>query len=175
MSYAFRSMGTGTLCGQVLRHAPKQFLNLGIHIFRHFFVSKINGHLEQRHRTHQILAPEFYFLAEFAGKSSQCLFALRLGLCLDQIGQTFNLGQIHPIVFEGTTRELPRLRQAEARQRRQFIHQCCNDRRRAMGLKLNTIFTRETVGAFKREDERLIDHTSIGVTQFSQAGPLGIR
>jgi len=85
--------------------------NLWRDIGRNILVSEINNGLKQRHRPDQIGAPLFDQRAEIPLEHPQSLFSLSLGLGLDQITETFDLGEIQTFVFQGASGKFTGLRQ----------------------------------------------------------------
>ena len=88
---------------------------------------------------------------------TQRLPALRLGLCADQVGEPFGLGQVQFAVEERTAAELPRFGQAYAVDRKRRLEAGHNHGFAAMHLQLRHILAGEAAWAGKPQHKPLID------------------
>jgi len=73
-----------------------------------------------------------------------------------QIGQPLSLRQIHPPMFESTTRKLARFGRTKPRDLRQCARDCRYSRPPTVKVELNNIFPSRAVGSGKANDKRSI-------------------
>jgi hypothetical protein len=107
--------------------------------------------------TKQPLLPGFTDSGQCAVHLAQSLSSLRLGLCRNQIRQTFNLGKIEFAVVERTTGKFPCFGRAQAVNPGQSRHNTSNNGTAAMNMQLDNIFTGKASWRWKPEHERTID------------------
>ena len=117
---------------------------------------KVDRRFDPRERTQQTAAPGLDLLAEGAFHLPQRLASLRLGLGGDEIGETFDLGQVELAVVEGAAREGAGLGRLEALCHKAFSHRG-DDRRAAMDMQLHHILAGEAGGAGEPERESIVD------------------
>ena len=101
----------------------------------------------------------FGTFAEKPFELPQRLAPLHLGLGVDQVGKTFDLGEIELAVFKAAPRELARLGWAQTIDARERVEQRRDDRLAAMDVKLRDIFA----GGARRPGNHSTSASSIGV------------
>ena len=107
------------------------------------FVGEVEPGLDQRLRAEQLRAPAFVELPQRAFRLRQRLTPLRLGLGIDQIGQTFDLGEIELAVLERAAGELAGLGKPHAGEGEQRIEHGADHGAAAMQLQLGHVLAGE--------------------------------
>jgi hypothetical protein len=99
---------------------------------------------------------------------------LRLGAGLEQVGKSFRLDQVYPVIGKGPAGKFPGLRQSHAIYRAKDFKHRIDHRRTTMNMKLCHIFTGRTQRSGHPNDEPLVDDLSgPGKPQLPYAGPAG--
>jgi len=111
------------------------------------------------------ILPSRDLLSQAALRERHRSLALRFRLSLDQVGETFGLSQVNPPILERTAGEFTRLRQVEAINLCQCPENRINDRAAAMALKFHDIFTGRTRRTVEAQNERIVQHIPIRLSQ----------
>ena len=102
--------------------------------------------------------------------------ALRLGFGVDQIGETFDGGEIEPAVLEGAPGELARLRRPQALDASERAEHRCNHRAAAVQLQLGHVLAGLAVRPGKPQRQRFVDRLAGGgIAHAGQPGLARLR
>jgi hypothetical protein len=94
--------------------------------------------------------------------------ALRLGLRVDQIGQSLRLREIEAPVLEGTQRELAGFGRAYRIVLGKLIENRSHDSAAAVTMNFGNILTREACWARHEQDQRMIEQRTVAAPNRSQ-------
>ena len=106
-------------------------------------VGEIESGLDQRLRAQQLVAPRLVERAQRALRLGERLTALRLGLGLHEIGETFHLGEIELAVLECAAREFAGLGEPRAVEREHRVDHRADHGGAAMDVQLGHVFAGE--------------------------------
>jgi hypothetical protein len=131
-------------------------------------VGEIQIGLDQCTRLQQSPRPSSIQVRQATFRLSNGKPPLHLRLRRNQIGQALGFSEIHPAVFEGPARELPRLRKANTRQTGQFRKNCRHNRPSPMDLQFSAVLTGKRLGRLKMENDTLIQKLSVSIPNRSE-------
>ena len=102
-------------------------------------------------------APVARLVAEQTLQLTQRLAALPIGVGMDQIVETFGLGEIELAVLERAAGKLARLRRADIGQSRERCEQRRQHRAPAMDMKFGDVLAGRTCRSRKPQHHRIVD------------------
>ena len=152
--------------------APCVFRDRAGHIV---LVREVELGLEERPRLDQPLPPSLVEAAQRAVGLAHGLPPLRLGLRLNQVGDSFDLGQIEPAVEESPPGELAGLRRPEALQPLQFPEDRGNHRAATVDMELGDVLAGETSWRRKEQGKPAVKDRPVVRLKDPQAGLPGFR
>ena len=133
-------------------------------------LGEIDGAFGERQRRQEVVAQGPDPTPERPIELAQGLPALRLGLGVDQVGQTLDGAEIHLAIDEGAARELASLGRPASRDRGERPQHRRHDGAAAMHLELGRVLAGEARWPRKPQDQGTIEDRARGVAERSQRG-----